>query len=99
MHRPRARVAGPPRFGRLAESTWPQTEARNSARPQAGSGTALHGAFGFDRNLGVRRRQRTPQHPGLPVTLLLARNGDVVRADFLAEAGDLVGPERVGARH
>src|SRR3954471_1861763 len=58
---------------------------------------ALHGAFGLDRDLRIRRRDVATQGPGLLVAFLVAGDLDVLRFDFLAEAGDLVGAERVGA--
>src|SRR5215470_1025864 len=62
-------------------------------------GAALHQAVGLDRNFGIGRRQIAPQHAVLLVARLLAGDLDVVGADFLAEARDLVGAERIGARH
>src|SRR5207244_11739452 len=60
---------------------------------------ALQRAFGLDRDLRLRgRRHRAAEHAGLPVAVLLAGDLDVVEGDLLAEAGHLVGADRVGAR-
>src|SRR5262249_13588442 len=61
----------------------------------SGSGAALHDAFGLDRNLRVRRRQPAAQRALLLEAFLLAGDLDVLRVDLLAEAGHLVGTERV----
>src|SRR5262249_34512121 len=66
-------------------------------RHRAPSGAALHQAVSLDGDPGIRWRQVAPQHAGLLVALLLAGNLDVVGADFLAEAGNLVGAKRIGA--
>src|SRR5262245_2298431 len=58
----------------------------------------LQRALGLDRDLdGGVRRAHAPQSPQLLVALLVARDLDVLGVDVLAEAGDLVGAERVGA--
>src|SRR5262249_21861984 len=77
---------------------------RASVRPlaiteDACSGAALHHAVGLDRDLGVGRRQVAPQDAVLLIAWLLAGDLDVVRADFLAKAWNLVGAERIGSRH
>src|SRR5262245_39902598 len=78
--------------------------ANESVRPLAStedacSGAALHHAVGLNRDLGIGRRQVTPQDAVLLVARLLAGDLDVVGAHLLAEARDLVGAERIGARH
>src|SRR5262245_7397143 len=58
----------------------------------------LQRALGLDRDLdGGVRRAHAPQSPQLLVALLVARDLDVLGVDVLAEAGDLVRAERVGA--
>jgi hypothetical protein len=60
---------------------------------------ALKRALGLDRDLHIRgRRTHAPEDPDLLVALLVARDLDILGIDLLAEAGDLVGAERVGAR-
>src|SRR4030095_4213235 len=58
----------------------------------------LQRALGLHRDLdGGVRRAHAPKRPQLLVALLVARDLDVLGVDVLAEAGDLVGAERVGA--
>src|SRR5262245_3540979 len=57
----------------------------------------LQRALGLDRVLRARRRQPTAVYARLLVALLFARDGNFVRTDLLAEAGHLVGAERIGA--
>src|SRR5262245_57620945 len=57
----------------------------------------LQRALGLDRDLdGGVRCAHAPQRPQLLVALLVARDLDVLGVDVLAEAGHLVGAERVG---
>src|SRR5262245_1463389 len=66
-------------------------------RVNTGASRPLHRAFGLDRDLGIGVRRGAAQHPHLLVALLLAGDLDLFRIDLLAEAGNAVGAERVGA--
>src|SRR5215468_1256308 len=59
---------------------------------------ALQRAFGLNRNFRVGARRGTSDDAELLVAWLVARHFDVFGVDLLAEAGNLVGAEQVGAR-
>src|SRR5262245_51704065 len=57
----------------------------------------LHRAFGLDRDLRIGIRRGAAEHAHLLEAHLLARDQDLGRIDLLAEAGDAIGAERIGA--